>query len=148
MAAHLAAVRNGQVPVKVLTSDRIAMILVNVVICSLGQICLKTGMRAAPKLPPGIVHKVVALVTLIFSRPYVFTGFALYGVSALLWLTIIKTVPLSLAYPTIALSYVIVTFLSWALFHETVNWISLTGLFIICCGVATLGIGLARAPVR
>ncbi|MDO8587241.1 MAG: EamA family transporter [Armatimonadota bacterium] len=131
-----------------ITPDRIGLILINVVLGSLGQTCLKHGMSTAPKLPAGLFDKVQALVTIIFTRPFVFSGFALYGVSALLWLTIIRTVPLSFAYPTIALSYVIVTFISWAVFHETVNWMSLTGLFIICCGVATLGIGLARASGR
>jgi multidrug transporter EmrE-like cation transporter len=132
-----------------LTPHRIAMILINVVLGSMGQICLKQGMRTASiHLSGGFLSKIQSLLTIIFTNPFVFGGFALYAASSLLWLAILKSVPLSLAYPTIALSYVIVTFLSWALFGEYVNWVSLTGLLFICCGVTMVGIGLRHATVH
>lgn len=132
-----------------LTSKRIALMLFNIVVVSVAQVCLKQGMLTAKvKLPSGILQKIQTLVTVIFTNPYVLIGFLLFAGSSLMWLSILKSVPLSLAYPTIALCYVIVTFLSWILFGERVNWLSVTGLFVICCGVVMLGVGLTRAASR
>ena len=115
----------------------------------MGQICIKKGMLdPSIHLSGGFVSKVLSLLTVIFTNPFVLAGFMLYAASSLLWLAILRSVPLSLAYPTIALSYVIVTFLSWSLFGESVNWISVTGLFFICCGVTLVGIGLRHAAVH
>lgn len=100
------------------------------------------------KLSGDVIDKIQALIIVIFTRPYVTVGFALYGASALLWLVILKNVQLSFAYPMIALSYVLVTFLSWLIFREHVNWISVTGLFFICCGVALVGVGLGRTAAQ
>lgn len=125
------------------------MILINVVLGSCGQICIKAGMRnPSIHLSGGLVCKAMSLVKVIFTNPYVLAGFALYGISSLLWLAIVKSMPLSLAYPTIAFSYVIVTFLSWALFHESVSWTTGFGLFLICCGVVLVGMGIRNAAVR
>ena len=44
--------------------------------------------------------------------------FGWYFVGAIMWLFILQKLPLSLAYPTLALNYVTVAAASWIFFHE------------------------------
>jgi drug/metabolite transporter (DMT)-like permease len=132
-----------------LSSKTIAILLFNICVVTTAQVCLKYGMTHPQlQLPPGILPKVPALVTAIFTRPHVLAGFLLFGASSLMWLNILNTTPLSLAYPTVALSYVLTTFITWRL-GEPVNWVfSAPGLFLICCGVTLVGMGFAQRTPR
>jgi drug/metabolite transporter (DMT)-like permease len=123
--------------------------LFNIVVVTAAQTCLKYGMSTAnTNEAGGLVARLLSLVTVIFTRPYVFTGFVLFAFSSLMWLHILKTTQLSLAYPTVALSYVFTTFLAWRLFGERVNIVSIGGLFLICCGVVLVGVGFSSASSR
>jgi multidrug transporter EmrE-like cation transporter len=69
------------------------------------------------------------------------TGYALYGMSAVLLVLALKDGELSLLYPVIAMTYVWVTALSFVIFHERVTPYKLIGIAIIVAGVAVLGRG-------
>lgn len=71
-------------------------------------------------------------------------GLSLYGISTVLLVLALKDGELSLLYPVIALTYVWVTLLSVAVFHERVVPIKLAGIAIIVAGVAVLGRGRKR----
>ena len=131
------------------TTKRIILMLFNILIVTTAQMCLKYGMvNAEADLSGGIFSKFLVLVTIIFTKPYVFVGFALFGFSSLMWLNILRTTPLSVAYPTVALSYVLTTLLSWRLYGEHVTLVSLSGLFLICCGVVLVGVGLVQTSAH
>jgi drug/metabolite transporter (DMT)-like permease len=71
-------------------------------------------------------------------------GYCLYGMSTLLLVIALKEGELSLLYPVIALTYVWVTFLSFLIFHDTINPWKLAGISLIVIGVAVLGKGGRR----
>ncbi len=71
-------------------------------------------------------------------------GYCLYGMSTLLLVIALKEGELSLLYPVIALTYVWVTFLSFLIFHDTINPWKLAGISLIVIGVAVLGRGGRR----
>ena len=110
----------------------LAWILVAVSLGAAGQLLMKTGMDAARLASNG---GAVDVLRHGFSQFRVLGGFALYGVSSLLWLLVLSRAQLSWAYPMIAVSYVVVVFLSWLILKEQLNALRLSGLALICIGV-------------
>ena len=127
-----------------LTPATIVMLLVNIVLGSTGQILLKYGTSKLKVLHAhqGFASSMADSIKGIFT-PYVLLGFLVYGISAVLWIRILRQVNLSFAYPTIAVSYVIVTILSIRIFNERVSNVMIMGLCLISLGVVLYGIGYA-----
>jgi len=108
------------------------MILFSVVTGSAGQLVMKHGMNSIGKIHAS--HAASKLAS-AFLNPFVLGGFALYGISALMWMVILSRVNLSYAYPMVSLGYVIVVVSSRYLFHEPVTAQRLLGTLVICFGV-------------
>lgn len=62
-------------------------------------------------------------------------GLVVYGAATLAWLALLRTVPLSVAYPFFALAFFIVPLLSWWLLGETVGPRQWVGALLIGAGV-------------
>jgi drug/metabolite transporter (DMT)-like permease len=58
-----------------------------------------------------------------------------YVLGAVAWLTVLSRVPLSLAYPMLALSYAITPILAWLVLGEDVNGLRWAGIGVISLGV-------------
>jgi drug/metabolite transporter (DMT)-like permease len=69
------------------------------------------------------------------TSPVVLGGLALYAGGALLWLVILSRADLSVAYPMVSLSYVMIAVLSWLLFQEPLTITKLAGTGLILVGV-------------
>lgn len=100
-----------------------------------GQIMLKAGLSQLPES-----SSAVQVLTSIFTNVYVFLGFACYGLSSLVYLIALKRLPLSYAYPMVALSYVMVVALSWKVFGETIPPMRIAAVAIILTGVVVLAL--------
>jgi undecaprenyl phosphate-alpha-L-ara4N flippase subunit ArnE len=59
----------------------------------------------------------------------------LYGAATLLWVYILRSTPLSAAYPFAALSFVLVPVGAWALLGEALSWRYGLGMLLIICGI-------------
>lgn len=59
---------------------------------------------------------------------------AFFGLSSVLWMYIVKTFPLSVAYPMISLSYVFGMLAAIIFFHEEVSQTKWAGVVLIICG--------------
>lgn len=66
---------------------------------------------------------------------WLITAVALYGAATLLWFYILRSTPLSIAYPFAALSFVIVPLGAWAFFGETLSWRYSIGMLLIVAGI-------------
>ena len=71
-------------------------------------------------------------------NPQLIGGLALYFISAILYIYSLKKIELSIAYPSISISYIGVLFLSYILFNEALTINKLAGTFIIVLGVILL----------
>jgi drug/metabolite transporter (DMT)-like permease len=71
----------------------------------------------------------------VMTRPFVLGGFALYAVSAVLWLLILARVEVSAAYPFVGLGFVL-TMLggAWVL-GEELSWVRVAGTALVVVGV-------------
>lgn len=98
------------------------------------QFCLKAGMssaavKAAMAQPPGL-H--MAWTTL--TQPYVFAGFALYGLGAVIWLSVLSHWDVSKAYPLVGLGFALSVLIGF-LIGEQVSPQRAAGVALICAGV-------------
>ena len=98
-----------------------------------GQLLLKYGMSQRPEF------QVKELLSLVTNLP-VLAGFMTYGISTLLYFKVLVSLDLSLAYPTVSLGYVLVVLLSKIFFNEPVSKARWAAVFVICLGVALVGV--------
>ncbi len=88
----------------------------------------------------GMTHFRPGPLAIATNLPLV-AGYALYGLNTLLLVLALKEGELSMLYPIIALTYVWVTLLSYALLPEKPNAYKNIGIATIVVGVAVLGRG-------
>lgn len=72
-------------------------------------------------------------------------GYALYGINTLMLVLALREGELSMLYPIIALTYVWVTLLSYALLPEKPNAFKNIGITAIVAGVAVMGRGGSKS---
>ncbi|RPE01324.1 4-amino-4-deoxy-L-arabinose-phosphoundecaprenol flippase subunit ArnE [Candidatus Pantoea deserta] len=63
----------------------------------------------------------------------------LLGVAMLLWLAVLRTVPVSVAYPMLSLNFVLVAVAARLIWQETYTLRQWTGILAIMAGVALMG---------
>ncbi len=110
------------------------LLLIAIVFAVMTQLLLKQGMLRRPNF------RLKDLAALAGNFP-VLGGFICLGISILLYLQALSHLNLSVAYPTVSLGYVLVIIMSKVCFKEPISptrWISV---FIICAGVALVGLG-------
>ena len=70
---------------------------------------------------------------------YLTTALIVYGISASLWVYILQFVPLSRAYPFVAICFILVPAAGWLIFGEKLDLRYLIGIIFICIGVVLAG---------
>lgn len=71
----------------------------------------------------------------ILVSPFVLFGLALYFLGVFFWLYALSKLELSLAFPFVSLSYVLVVLFSWLALGESISYLRWIGVFVICFGV-------------
>jgi undecaprenyl phosphate-alpha-L-ara4N flippase subunit ArnE len=100
----------------------VAAILFGVV----GQVLLKTGaVRSADVLAQ-------------FLDPFTIVGLGAYGLAAICYIAAIKKIPLTLAFPSVSLSYVLVAVIAHYAWNEPLGWPQLGGIALIAGGILLL----------
>lgn len=87
-----------------------------------GQMLLKVG-ASAETLPAQLL------------RPSTIVGLLLYGLAAFLYMIALRKLPVSVAFPSVSLSYAIVAVMGHWLFHEPFGWQQIAGIVLIMGGV-------------
>jgi multidrug transporter EmrE-like cation transporter len=73
-----------------------------------------------------------------FFEPRIVGGLFLYFLSALLYIFALKKIPLSVAFPTISISYVVVSYLAHLIWNEPFGLNQLLALSLIISGIIIL----------
>ena len=92
----------------------------------LGQIALKYGAIGGAGLRQQ------------FLAPATIAGFAIYALAACLYAVAIKRIPLSLAYPSVSVSYLVVAWLAHLLWNEPFGVPQIAGMVLITGGILLL----------
>jgi drug/metabolite transporter (DMT)-like permease len=110
----------------------LVLLLISILLGAGGQLMFKAASRSLPAFAElGLLR----LVATMFTTPVILGGFFCFFISALLWIVALRSVPLSLAYPMVALSYVIIFVGSHFLFMEPLTWRHWGGAALIVAGI-------------
>lgn len=104
------------------------VLLLSVALNAAGQLLFKLARLVQPD------GSMLALA----GSPATWIGFFFYGLSSLCWLWVLARVPLSLAYPFLALTFPIVVALSAYFFGESISLLHWAGVGVIVVGVSLL----------
>lgn len=108
----------------------------SILLSTLAQLSMKAGMLF---LATHAIHSWPGLSALLENPAVLWVGFGLacYGTSLLFWMSAIARLELSLAYPMLSLSYVLVYLVAvnWPLLHEHASWIRTLGIAVVVLGV-------------
>jgi drug/metabolite transporter (DMT)-like permease len=115
-----------------LTIGSLALVLISVIAAAIGQLLLKHGMQLATTK----THRSGgSLAIAAATSPWVLLGLAVFAISAVVWLAVLSRVPLSLAYPFNAVSYLVILTASILVLHERANLWTWGGTALVVSGL-------------
>ena len=91
-----------------------------------GQIALKSGAVGSPT------------DAAIFINPLTIIGLVIYALAAPFYIFALKKIAVSVAFPSVSVSYVVVAFIAHLLWNEPFGWPQLAGLLLIGSGIVLL----------
>jgi len=97
-----------------------------ILIAVCGQLLLKAGVQGTTSFVTQLTNGFTVL------------GVAFYGCAALLYLIAIRKIPLSVAYPSVAVSYIVVAVVAHFFWDETLTAGKIVAILLILAGVALL----------
>lgn len=114
------------------------LILLSVALSSGSQLALKAGMTS-PSVQQALEGGGPLRVAFgLLASPLVMGGLFCFGLSALVWLFVLSRVPLSTAYPFVALGIAVTVLGGRFLFHEALTPLKLVGVFLIMAGIVAI----------
>ena len=104
--------------------SQVILIFLTVVLLSIGQVLFKLA---------AMDIKNVNFFSIL--QPKLILALCLYGVATIMWIAILRHTPLRLAYPFVALAFLIVPVLSWLWINEPISVNAFVGGAVILIGV-------------
>lgn len=101
----------------------------SIVLGSGGQLALKAGALAVTARGGG---------PMAYVQPMLGLGIGLYAAAAILYVVALTRIPLVIAFPSVALSYVAVSYISHRLWNEPFGPAQMAGLALILTGVVLI----------
>ena len=95
-----------------------------------GQILLKAGASGSVAASAGFIDQLFRWQTII--------GLGCYGGAALLYIVALRKIPMSIALPCTAASYVVIAVIGWAVFGEALGVQKMLAIGLISLGVVLL----------
>ncbi|ABQ31610.1 MULTISPECIES: EamA family transporter [Acidiphilium] len=86
-------------------------------------------------------HSLASGVPVLLRAPALYAALALYGIATLIWIWILSRVPLSRAYPYVALGVVLVPLASRAVYGDAIRPIFWLGALLIVAGILVTQLG-------
>jgi multidrug transporter EmrE-like cation transporter len=114
------------------------LVLASVTMGVSGQLCLKAGMDRVGALTGGSVGTIVQTAFQVLTTPLVFLGLTFYAMGAAFWLVVLSKLDLSLAYPMLALTYILIPLTAQFILGEQVPMLRWLGVGIIFVGVVVV----------
>jgi len=114
-------------------------VLTTIVFTVVGQVLIKWQAMHAAHLPASWPDRVTFFFRLVLN-PWIMAGLLSAVVAAFAWILAMTRLPLSMAYPFVALTYPLVFCLGWLLFGESLSPWRIVGVLFILVGVAVIGI--------
>ena len=116
----------------------LALLFVSVSFAVVGQLTLKSAMERVGRI--GRTSELGETLTKAAKEPLLWVGLALFGISAVFWLVVLSRVRLSVAYPLVGVSYILIVALARFRLHEHVPALRWVGVSVIALGIAVIGL--------
>lgn len=97
-----------------------------------GQFFLKKGVLSSDLAP-----NFSSIIDTLLNK-FVVAGLLSYGISLIVWLFVLQRFPLSVAYPALSITYVVIVILSYFALHEPISQLKVAGVAFIIAGVFLL----------
>ena len=123
----------------------VALLVVSVTFAVAGQLTLKSAMDRVGRIGGSQISAAGDTLAKVAKEPRLWVGLTLFGISAVFWLVVLSRVPLSVAYPSVGLSYIVVVGFSRFIQHEHVPGLRWLGVFVVALGIAIIGFSFRRA---
>ncbi len=117
----------------------LAILVVSVGFAVAGQLTLKAAMDRVGRIGGSQVSAAGETIMRVAKEPRLWIGLTLFGISAVFWLVVLSRVPLSVAYPSVGLSYIVVVGFSRFIQHEHVPTLRWLGVLVIAIGIGLIG---------
>ena len=112
--------------------DNYLILATSILLAVAGQLMMKKGMMIVGSFSLTQLH--LKLIPM-FTNPFVFFGFACFGLSSVFWLVVLSRFEISLVYPIVSIAYILVALFSWIFFKENLSLVRISGILIIMMGV-------------
>ena len=99
-----------------------------------GQIAIKWQVAGIGTVPTEGFERYKFLV-LFLLNPWVVSGYVAAFLASLSWMVAVRDLPLSVAYPFTALSFVLILIASAVMFHESISAYKIAGVVLILAGI-------------
>jgi multidrug transporter EmrE-like cation transporter len=114
---------------------QILMVAIASIILSVAaQFLLKAGMSSVEIKQAISQPLTIRLPWIIFTNKFIFGGFFLYGLGAIVWLKVLATWDVSKAYPLVGLGFGLTVLVGMVL-GESITMFRILGILLICEGV-------------
>ncbi len=97
------------------------LFLFSILLGAIAQIMFKIGVSSVTKI--GLCPYIINF--------HIIGGFALYGISFVIWIWALKFIDISVAYPSVSLSFIIVMIAGRYLFGEEINLMKIIAMLMI-----------------
>ena len=111
-----------------MTVRQILLTILTVLMLSIGQVLFKIASEKIDIEGKGIFSG-------LLLNPAFVIAIIVYGVATIAWLLVLKMVPLRIAYPFVALAFIIVPIFAFFFLGETLRWTTFFGAAVIILGV-------------
>jgi len=115
----------------------IPLILLGVLLNAFAQVLLKKGMLGIGYFEIQF-QNLFPVIKKVAANCYILSGLGSYVISVAIWLLVLARVEVSYAYPFLSVGYVVVTWMGYFLFQESLSWMRVIGISVIIFGVILL----------
>ena len=126
------------------TAISIALLLVSVGFSIAGQITLKSAMNQIGRIGSAEVAAAGDTILRAAREPRLWLGLTLFGISSIFWMVVLSRVPLSVAYPFVGISYVVIVLMARFVLAENVPALRWVGVLVVAAGITIIGLSFRR----
>jgi multidrug transporter EmrE-like cation transporter len=138
------AVSSTQPTGRTATATSIVLLLVSVGFSIAGQITLKSAMDQIGRIGSAEVAAAGDTILRAAKEPRLWLGLTLFGISSIFWLVVLSRVPLSVAYPFVGISYVVIVLMARFVLAENVPALRWVGVLVVAAGITIIGLSFRR----
>lgn len=122
----------------------LVLLLVSVSFAVAGQLTLKWAMDRIGRIGSAQISDAGDTLIRAAREPRLWLGLFLFGVSALFWLVVLSRIDLSIAYPIVGISYILIVLFARLFLNEHVPTLRWVGVVVVAAGIAIIGLSFQR----